>query len=70
MKILKPVMDGEMGEDAEALGEYLEICGVKLARQEDALYFARLARQELDNDASALRRSLCPVDTLLWGDDP
>ena len=53
VKMLKPVMDGEMGEDAEALGEYLEICGVKLARTEDALYFARLARQELDQDAAS-----------------
>lgn len=53
VKMLKPVMDGEMGEDAEALGEYLEICGVKLARTEDVLYFARLARQELDQDAAS-----------------
>ena len=53
VKMLKPVMEGEMEGDSRALAEYLEICGVKLAREEDALYFARLARQELDQDAAS-----------------
>lgn len=53
VKMLKPVMEGEMEGDSRALAEYLEICGVKLARTEDALYFARLARQELDQDAAS-----------------
>ena len=48
VKMLKPVMEGEMEGDSRALAEYLEICGVKLAREEDALYFARLARPWMD----------------------